>query len=149
LIRNTMITIQRHMFLDWLVPQANFTYTCERRSWPDKELHQFLSDSIHRLPEAVAISPRGNLAFFQWFDSWGSQGWSSYPHERCDFQLLNTGLPLSSQRSLNVLRSMANGDPIGSNLATLRSVQSRWMFIVLACRCWSWWADLLQGAVCE
>jgi hypothetical protein len=128
--------------------QSEFTYIWERRSWPDKELISSCPITMPTgWPEAVAISPLGNLAVFQWFDQ-GESGLEFLTLTKDgDFQLLDTGLPLSSSVSPICLRSGGNGYPVGSNLATLPAFSPDGRFLIFGWQdALAWWADLLPGA---
>jgi hypothetical protein len=128
--------------------QSEFTYTWERLSWPEKELISSCPITIPTgWPEAIAISPRGNLAVFQWFDQ-GESGLEFLTLTKdSDFQLLDAGLPLSSSVRSNCLRSNGNGYPVGSNLATLPAFSPDGRYLVFGWQdAWAWWADLLPGA---
>jgi hypothetical protein len=127
--------------------QSEFTYTWERRSWPDKERISSCPITMPTgWPEAVAISPRGNLVVFQWFDQ-GESGLEFLTlTEDGDFQLLDTCLPLCASIRSIFLRAGGNGYPIGSNLATLPAFSPDGRFIVFGWQDdWAWWADLLPG----
>lgn len=125
--------------------QSEFTYRWERHSWPDKALISSCPITMPTgWPEATAISPRGNLAVFQWFDQ-GESGLEFLTlTEDGDFQLLDTGLPLSASIRSLCLRPGGNGYPVGSNLATLPAFSPDGRFIVFGWQAdWTWWADLL------
>lgn len=131
--------------------QSEFSYTWERRSWPEKSLlHSCPIIMPTGWPEALAISPRGNLAVFQWFDQCesGLEFLSLTPEG--DFQLRYTGLPLSGSVRPICLRFDGNGYPIGSNLATLPAFSPDGRFLVFGWQDdWVWWADLPPNAAPE
>ena len=128
--------------------QSECTYTWERQFWPEKELlHSCPISMPTGWPQAVAISPRGNLAVFQWLDQCESGLEFLTLTPEGDFQLVDTGLPLSSSARTICLRAGGNGYPIGSHLATLPTFSPDGRFLVFG---WQddlvWWADLLPNA---
>lgn len=131
--------------------QSEFSYTWERRSWPDQELISSCPITMPTgWPEAVAISPRGNLAVFQWFDQEESGLEFLTLSQAGDFQLLDTGLPLSSSVRPICLRAGGNGYPVGSSLATLPAFSPDGRYIVFGWQdAWEWWADLLLGEMVD
>jgi len=128
--------------------QREFSYTWERLSWPEKGLlHSCPITMPMGWPATLAISPRGNLAVFQWFDQCESGLEFLTLTPEGDFQLPETGLPLSSSVRPNCLRTGGNGYPIGSNLATLPVFSLDGRFLVFGWQDdWEWWADLSPGA---
>lgn len=131
--------------------QREFSYTWERRSWPEKELLHSCSITMPTgWPAALAISPRGNLAVFQWFDQCESGLEFLTLTPEGDFQLRDTGLPLSSSVRPICLRADGNGYPIGFNLATLPAFSLDGRFLVFGWQDdWAWWIDLPPGAPLE
>lgn len=128
--------------------QSEFTYTWERRTWPEQMLLSSCPLVIPTgWPETLAISPRHTLAAFQWFDQSESGLEFISLTEDGDFQLLETGLPISTSVTPHCFRPGGNGYPIGSNLATAPAFSPDGRYLVFGWHDeWTWWADLGEDA---
>jgi hypothetical protein len=124
--------------------QSEFTYTWERRSWPEKTLISACRIQMPTgWPDTLAISPRHNLAVFQWFDQEESGLEFITLTDEGDFQLQDAGLPFSASVRPICLRKNGNGYPIGSSLATTPTISLDGRYIVFGWQDkWVWWADL-------
>lgn len=127
--------------------QSEHAYTWERRAWPEKTP---ISSCLLRMPtgwpQYLAISPRHNLAVFQWFDQCESGLEFITITEDGDFHLLDSGFPVSDSINPRYLRPQGNGFPIGSNLATAPVFSPDGRYLVFG---WHpdgvWWAAQAEG----
>jgi hypothetical protein len=127
--------------------QSEFTYSWERRTWPEKTL---ISSCPLIMPTGwptdLAISPCHTLAAFQWSDQ-GESGLEFLTiTEDGDFQLLDTGLPISKSVTPLCFRSDGNAYPISSNLVTAPTFSQDGRYIVFGWHDdWAWWANRGDG----
>lgn len=123
--------------------QAEFTYTWERGSWPErKQVHSCSLLLPTGWPVTLTISPCSDLVALQWMDQTESGLEFLVISDQGDHQVMDTGLPILEHVTDHCFRFDGNGFPFGSNVMSPPAFSPNGRYVAFT---WQkglkWWID--------